>query len=207
MQKKYKTKRKAKELYNLLYNKLYNSFLFRTFAYFRTFVSNSYVRKNEGFTLLEILISTALALILTAVALTNLVGFRAEKKLDNTSEAIVALLRTAQEKSVNQENSVRWGVSFYNSSTTKDSFELFEVNETLLASSGYSGVPGTSTDKQAISSSIELNTPIEGERLSVAFKGFSGQLDSAETIIIESSANSSNQRTITVNTNGRIDSE
>ncbi|MDP3880635.1 MAG: prepilin-type N-terminal cleavage/methylation domain-containing protein, partial [bacterium] len=152
-------------------------------------------KSASGFTLIEILISTAIALVLTAVAVSNLVGFRTEKKLDNTATSIVALLRTAQEKSVNQEGGVGWGVSFNNSSTTKDSFELFQVNETLLASSSYTGVPGTSTDKQAIFSGIELDTPEMGERLNVAFDKFSGQLDAAETIVINSSANSSNQRT------------
>lgn len=187
-----KTKTKIKELYA---------------SFIRTFVNDSYVRKHKGFTLIEILISTAIALILTAVTLGNLVGFRSEKKLDNSAQAIVALLRTAQEKSVNQEDSVRWGVSFYNSSTTKDSFELFQVDETLLSSSSYTAVPGTSTDKHALSAGVEMHNLEQGERLNVVFNKFSGQLNEETAVTIRSSSASSSQRTITISANGRIDNE
>jgi Tfp pilus assembly protein FimT len=75
-------------------------------------------RLTIGATLVEMIVVMAIIAIITAVAVADLARRRSQSgELDGTRKQMVALLREAQSRSVQQASSTSWGVHFDNSVT------------------------------------------------------------------------------------------
>lgn len=163
---------------------------------------------SKAFTILEILITIAIISIISYLAFANLTGFSIERKLENETKSLKIMLRSAQEKSLNQEGSYRYGVSVENKTgSQKDNYTLFSVDEVLFASSTYMGVPGTSTQSKSLNSALEISNPSEGNRSNIVFKKVNGQAIENQEISIRAKSSSAITKTIFVYTNGRIEEQ
>ncbi|MDP2629642.1 MAG: prepilin-type N-terminal cleavage/methylation domain-containing protein [Candidatus Harrisonbacteria bacterium] len=161
---------------------------------------------QSGFTFLEILISMTIVSLVALISTVNLIGFFSRQGLQQESKEMVALLRSAQEKSMNQENGSRWGVSFYNG-PERDEYALFEVDEGLFASSTAS-VPGTVSQLHTISRRFTFTTnPALDTRINVAFSKISGLPSSAQTFYLIIGTDETSSSTITIGGNGLINYE
>lgn len=140
------------------------------------------------------------------IGVINLVGFSAEKKLDDESEKLVAMLRLAQEKSLNRENNARFGVSLINHpSGTNDQLVLFQVDEAELINSSYAVLPGETIEVYTLTSPIGLLTPDESQRENILFTIGTGRSSASSTVTLTRENATSSQKSIYIYTNGRIE--
>lgn len=86
----------------------------------------SVLHDERGFTLIELAVVIAIVGIISVVAVANLFGRRGQVDLDNSTRQIVAVLREAQSRSINQEDNIVWGVHFDNTTTTSGFYSLFK---------------------------------------------------------------------------------
>jgi len=74
---------------------------------------------QKGFALVELLVVIALTTILAAVFFLNLSGYNISNSLQRMGEEISAALRNTRQKSMSQENGLRWGMRFSNISSSQ----------------------------------------------------------------------------------------
>ncbi len=138
--------------------------------------SNEFVVSNrvKGFTLVEVIVVVAIITVVAVVIAVALYSRRSRVEMDNTRREIVALLREAQSRSINQEENVVWGVHFDNA-TSGPFFALFK-GATYSSSSvvTYRAFP--------TSVSYSSTTISEGQTLNITFTKISG-LPSTSTSI------------------------
>lgn len=72
----------------------------------------NYSRTQKGFTLLEILITLAIVVILSAIIIVPFSNFRASKLLEVTSNEVVSLLVQARADTISSKNASQYGVHF-----------------------------------------------------------------------------------------------
>ncbi|MEZ4156967.1 MAG: prepilin-type N-terminal cleavage/methylation domain-containing protein [Candidatus Paceibacterota bacterium] len=161
--------------------------------------------KNQGFSLLEIIITLAVAILIMTIGTINLVGFSAEKKLGDETEKLSAMLRLAQEKSLNRENNARFGVSLVNHPSGSDQLVLFQVDEAELVNSSYAVLPGETIETYSLISPITLLTPDESQRENILFEIGTGRASASSTVVLARENATSSQKSIYIYTNGRIE--
>ncbi len=88
-------------------------------------------RLLTGFTLVEIMVVMAIIVIVSLLIGIYLTTFSKERHLRSTAGTIVSLLRSAQQRSLIQENGKYWGVKFENL-TTDNRYTLFSATDTAL---------------------------------------------------------------------------
>lgn len=96
---------------------------------------------KKGYTFAEMLIVMAIVVILSLVAMANLVGRRNQSQLTSTAATMVGLLREAQSRSVAQTSSTSWGVHFENSTTASPFFSLFAISYASSSEFGHYPLP------------------------------------------------------------------
>lgn len=72
-------------------------------------------RKNNGFTLIEIIIVIAILIILVAIPITSYYSIQKKSDLDNGAQEFVSILKVAQNKTLSSDNNSQYGVYFDNS--------------------------------------------------------------------------------------------
>ncbi|MDO8467270.1 MAG: type II secretion system protein [bacterium] len=148
------------------------------------------MKKNPGFTLIEILVVLGISIILAMGGLFSLSNLRKHQSLRLASEGMVAFLRDAQQRSVSQDGGLGWGVHFDNSASERDSYWRFSGVDPLIAS-----------EKVAIAPGVELETSSDN----VFFSKVSGLPDSATVVKVKLSNDPATFRTITINAQGTIE--
>ena len=81
---------------------------------------------RRGFTLAEILIVSAVIAILASLTSLSLFNYKRSQGLGLDADLIVAALRDAQARSVQQEEDSQWGVHFVNNESGQDTYEIFK---------------------------------------------------------------------------------
>lgn len=161
---------------------------------------------QSGFTAVELLVSIAIASVLLTIGAINLASFRGKQSLSNETQSLVALLSSAREKSMGQDEEGRWGVFIKNESAARDTYSLFLVDEALYASSSYTLAPGTVIDARTVRSGIEFISPSTGSSTTIVFGKVSGLPNTSTSIQIANSS-SDEYHLIYISGNGRIDFE
>jgi len=164
------------------------------------------INNQKGFTFIELAVVLAIGLIIATIAIPNIARFLATQDLETETKTIAAMLRSAQEKSMSQEESSRWGVSFYNNPSGRDEYTLFQVNEGSFASTTVS-VPGTTLDSRLMKKNLTFSYPASSVRYNLAFSKINGEPSTVNAIVVESVSDSSSNFSISINGSGGIDYE
>lgn len=157
-----------------------------------------FIRKNivnkKGFSLLELLIVVGIMAILGTFLSLNLFGLSQRKNIDSDTQKIAYILRSAHDKSVEQDNSSQWGVHFENPNQGKGFFAVF---------SGSYSSSSVSSRIVLSSNNIFLN-PAIGTSLDVTFLKESGLPSTTTSIKIALSTNNNVSSTITILPQGQV---
>lgn len=161
---------------------------------------------QRGFTLIEVLLVMGITSILLVMGAINMLGYIGSQNLESETRSVVALLRDAQSKSMSQEEESRWGVYLYNNpGDERDYYAIFQADEALVASSTYSGVPGTTLERKTMRSNIEFISPDTATSTVIIFSKVSGLPSASTTAILQRVDNASSQKTVYISGNGKID--
>lgn len=156
-----------------------------------TFVDLDY---KKGFTLVELLVVIGLIIATSAVSFIFILNYRQMRDVQFTIQEITTILRSAQNRSVSQEEGSRWGVHFENS-PTGGFFNLFRGAE-------YENSSITATT--SLRSTIQFNTPGTNNNLNVIFSPISGLPNASATVIISLVSDANTSSSVTINSNGEI---
>lgn len=156
----------------------------------------SNVKCRKAFTLIELLISISIIAVIASVGVINIVNYRSRQNLKINTQKIVEVLRNAQNRSITQENGVRWGVHFENpAGDDNDFFDLF---------SGAVYNANQVVSRTAVSNGVQFDLPSSVASSTVVFAPLTGFPEVSSTIKISLKNNPSASSTIIVNTNGQI---
>ena len=163
-------------------------------------IKNKKRSAENAFTLLEVLIVLSLLAILPSVATFGFFGYQKKIALETSQSDIVIYLRLAQNKAITGEDgdvngvSDKWGVRFINS--TDDYYQVFYGNT-------YSS--DNVKEQVYLTSFVKFNDPAEGQTKNIIFEKNSGATTATSTTIYFS-ADPSQTKTISINSNGKISS-
>lgn len=144
--------------------------------------------------MLELLIVVGIFAILAVFLSINLFSLSQRKNIESDAQRIAFILRSAHDKSVEQENSSQWGVHFENSTSGQGFFAVF--------SGSYSS--STVSARTALSGGNIFLNPATGTSLDVSFSKKYGLPSSTSSIIIALGSNSVVSSTITILPQGQI---
>lgn len=157
---------------------------------------------NKGFTLIEIVLVIAIMAILSSLVLMFSYGIKIRKDLDSTINSLAAVIRNAQQKSITQEDMVRWGVYLEADTVTKKYFYSLIKDSKTNITARYQVPAVLEFD---VGSFVSLNPPenskLEKEILFTQLEGLPGL-----NIIIEIriAGDLSSAKKITISPNGTV---
>ena len=130
-------------------------------------------RAERGFTMLEVLITTAILLVVMTIVLVSWFGYTQRTAVDVATREILNMLHEAQGNSVARINNSSWGVYVSNPVGTMNApyAELFY---------GVSHTTGTVTRRAEFSNDVELSTPTDGASSEIVFMQRSGRAASTD---------------------------
>ena len=147
--------------------------------------------KRDGFTLIEIIVVSAIFVVLAAGLLVNFNSSRTQVALDTGAEEVVTVLATARSRTVASQNEELWGVHF-----ASDSFTLFKGPLYASDPSSYE------ERKTARGTSIAL-VSFSGGGQDVLFDRLTGTTATVGSLRLEALNNPSQMRTIYIESSGR----
>jgi len=71
------------------------------------------MNKKRGFTLIEVLISISIIIIIASIATPNLIEFKRQQTLKNTTEDVLSLLNKARNNTIASKESKNYGIRFF----------------------------------------------------------------------------------------------
>ena len=150
---------------------------------------------KKTFTLTEFLIVMAIVAAIAGFGIFNLYPYWRSKNLEGMAEKIAIFLENAKAKSMVQENGSSWGVHFENPTSSQSFFSLFY------------GSYSTSTTIQTIylPNQIEFSDPSDGNFKEIIFEKITGKTGTSTQIKIYLISSPSEQKTIEVNSFGKIE--
>jgi len=148
---------------------------------------------RRGFTLIEMLVVAGVVVIIALTVGLNLLGFIGGQDLDNATGVILAFLRDAQQRAINQEGGRYWGVRLENLSG-RDRYLLFSATDPNLSSFA-------TTSLGYLKRSVEFVQPTANSSSTILFNKIRGNAWAEETIAIKAGSNTVNIR---VFSDGRI---
>ena len=127
-------------------------------------------KKLKAFTLLEFLITLGIIATLSTIGVSFYINQKKDKLLDTTVDKIVNLLYFAQQKAMNQEKGLNWGVRFSNSDS--DFFALFSGDSYSSPEEIYYLPEG-----------VRFLQPLENQNLDIYFYKLLGTSNGGEIIV------------------------
>lgn len=155
-------------------------------------------RGRGGFTIFELILVFGTVAILSTIAIGSYMGAHRRAVLDSTAQGIMIYLRSAQQKSLSQEEGLQWGVHLENPSPGSPSYALFYGNP-------YNS--GNVRERIYLPKQLKYLVPAEGGSIDVMFAKLTGTPASTSSIEItfkSAPAGTTNKRTITVNSAGTV---
>ncbi len=148
---------------------------------------------KKGFTLLELIIAMAILAVISVIVLSTLQSFNNNQALDKDTQAVVAYLDEAKNKTIASKNAAQYGVRMASSSVT------------LFKGSSYNAAD-TENQTYTFNSVILINTlSLQGGGSDVVFMRLTGETSQNGTITL-SSIRASSIRTVTIYKTGAIES-
>ncbi len=149
-------------------------------------------RSLTGFTLIELMLVVGFLSVVAAMALFS---FRNQSTgtLESEASIIASRLALAQSYAIASVNGKQWGIHFNNVNNTSPFYALFNGSTYTSASSTY-----------YLPSIVNFQTPASTASTSIVFSKFTGKIDSASSIVIGLTSDSSQTKTIVVSPEGKI---
>ncbi len=146
---------------------------------------------HRAFTILEILITLAIALILLGVSVTTLLNYRTSRELDTITDTIASKLEEARSNAMSGKNGTNFGLAFSTS--------------TYIYWSGSSYFQGAVENTiYPISSNLSITSTISGTDHAVMFARITGLPNVTGTTTITNNFNASTSDSIYIGPNGEI---
>ena len=152
--------------------------------------------KDDGVTLIELLVTITILSIIVGIGASSYIGTRNRKVLDGQIKEIVADMRWVMVRSRAQEGGEQWGIHFENS--PGDNNDFYEI----WSGSSYSY--GVVSQRNALSGGVVFTDPPDGVAEDVIFTKSTGLPTSGTTITIKS-LTSNDIGTITLSSQGTVD--
>lgn len=152
------------------------------------------IHVSRGFTLLEVVLTSAALVIIFAVGILSYGSFNRTIDLDTVADIIAGQLRRAQTRAMNADDLLRWGVHFDNPTSGDDFYSLYSGNTYT-----------TDVEKYFLPSGVVFTTPAGSATVDVSFEKLSGAnvAGATQTIVIQT-ADGIQSKTISVNSVGRV---
>jgi len=147
------------------------------------------MNRNKGFTLIEILVVIAIVGVLIAVVALPLIKFRQQQSLQNTTNAIVAVLNDARAKTFAAVNNTSYGVA------------LSSTGMTLFTGTGYA-VETATNETYTFESPVTATWSLAGGGNTISFDRLKGTTGQHGTITLQ--VPNGTMRTITITTLGSV---
>ncbi|MHB1118281.1 MAG: pilus assembly FimT family protein [Minisyncoccota bacterium] len=146
--------------------------------------------KNQGFTMLELLVVVSIMAVLVAIILSPFAAFRNSKVLDTVSEETLALLSEARGDTLSAKNGYQYGVHF-------------EASQIVL----YRGSVYTSNDVNnrvvVLDDALEVaSVALAGGGSEVLFDQLTGETSQSGTVVIRVKNDTAKSRTIAIEGTG-----
>lgn len=151
------------------------------------------IKKNTGFTLIEILISIIILVIISSLGFVSLTRYRYSNELNLETEKLVNYLRQTRDKAINGEEGSAWGIRLVNNQTNLHYYSLFKgesYNNPL--------------ETIYLSSRIQFTNPSDGNYKDIIFQRVTGWPTATTTIVLSSRINPNLTKNITINSLGQI---
>ncbi|TSC78595.1 MAG: hypothetical protein G01um101433_156 [Parcubacteria group bacterium Gr01-1014_33] len=130
--------------------------------------------RQNGFSLIEILLAAGILAVLATLAFSAYTGYRTGVEAEEEINKIRSTLREAQGNAIGFLQNSQWGVRFSNPTVGDPLYELFY---------GVS-YPGTIQETTYLSSRFTFTSPVSGSSRDILFEKRSGRSTSAHTITI-----------------------
>lgn len=150
---------------------------------------------NEGFSLIELLLTLAIMAVLGAVGAVNLSAFSQERALLSQGEKVVVVIRDVQDRAVAEESASAWGIKITNNASGSDQYETFY---------GASYAAGTVDDIFYLPTGLALAAPAAGSNTEIVFAKGTGAPNATATIDMETATGSRSYR-ININAAGMVE--
>ncbi|MDO8581428.1 MAG: prepilin-type N-terminal cleavage/methylation domain-containing protein [bacterium] len=159
------------------------------------------VHRQHGFTLLEIVLTSAILAALAAVGILSYGSFNRTIDVNTIADNISGQLRRAQIRAMGADELKCWGVHFDNPASGSDFYSLYSDTACTNADTGYAA----DAEKYFFPAGVVFTTPATNATENILFNKLSGALitDSATSIVIET-ADGKQSKTITINSVGRV---
>lgn len=134
---------------------------------------------TRGFSLLELLMVTAIIALLAGVGSTYYRGFVKNVELQSISKTLAEDLRYARSKAMIGEGGYKWGAHVVN--TASGGSQYYEIFSTPT---NYAG--GTVTSTTTLSTGLTFSDPASGSNKDIIFSKISGNPAASTTVVIVS---------------------
>jgi type IV fimbrial biogenesis protein FimT len=160
------------------------------------------MKKNSGFTLLELLITVALISIVTAIAIPSMTTFNQNDRLTTNINTLIGHLAYARSEAVKRSQRVSLCISNNTTACTGSSWtEGWIVYIDTDASSTLTSGDEILRAQQPLENANTLTTPDFGTQLSYDYRGFS---TSTGSFLLCDGRTGPHGKTITITTTGRV---
>ncbi len=154
------------------------------------------LKKDRGFSLVELLVAIAIMAILATVGFSSYAGFKNKQSVEAEVTKLTATIREAMELSRSQADGSQWGVHFANpTGTGNDFYEIWK---------GTSYASSTVTSRVNLTTNVRFTDPADGSTKDVSFGKSTGLITASSSVVIESLTSGGTGR-VNIDTSGRVD--